>query len=72
LPEEETAMFLTWAEKMEMKGMRQALGRQLAQKFGPLSEEIAGKLEAITSFRKLERMVDKVLVAKSLDEMGLG
>lgn len=68
----ETEMFLTWAEKMELKGMRQVLGHQLAQKFGPISEEVAGKLEAITSFRKLERLANKILVARSLDEMGLG
>ena len=73
LDREEAAMFLTWAEKMEMTAMRQVLCRQLAQKFGPLSEdEVSRKLEAISSFRKLERLVDKILVAKSLDEMGLG
>jgi hypothetical protein len=69
---QEAAMFLTWAEKMELKGMRQVVCRLLAQRFGPLSEEVSRKLEAISSFRKLERLADKILVAKSLDEMGLG
>jgi len=72
LDREETAMFLTWAEKMEMKGMRQVVFLLLAQKFGPLSEEVSGKLEAISSPRRLERLANKILVAKSLDEMGLG
>ena len=69
---EKIAMFLTWAERMEIKGMRQVVCRQLAQRFGPLPEEVSRKLEAISSPRRLERLADKILVAKSLEEMGLG
>jgi predicted transposase/invertase (TIGR01784 family) len=53
------------------EGMRQLLLQQLERRFGPLSEEERHRIEAITSPARLKRLADKILTARSLDEMGL-
>ena len=69
--EEVRGMRLTWAEKMEAKGARQTLLRQLAVRFGPLTEEVKRRIEAISSIDRLGQMAEQILVARSLEEMGL-
>jgi hypothetical protein len=78
--EEVQAMRMTWAEKLEAKGrdigqqegFRQALLRQLGARFGPLSEDVKRRVEAIGSAERLNQIADQILVAHSLEEMGLG
>ena len=73
-------MQLTWAEKMMEKGRqggmiegkREALLRQLTTKFGPLPEETASRVRALESLEEVDDYLDRVLVASSLADMGLG
>jgi predicted transposase YdaD len=66
---------LDWSEKKrregQYEGKREFLLRQLERRFGPLSEEIRHRVEEIRSDRRLERLADKILTARSLREMGL-
>lgn len=62
---------LTWAEKMELKGMKQGLLRQLQQKFGPIPATIQSRLEEIEDPRRMHSLFDRILSAESLEEMGL-
>jgi hypothetical protein len=72
---EDTSMLeenlIEWSEKNRKDGFRQLLLRQLERRFGPLSEEIRHRIEEIKSDRRLERLADKILTARSLREMGL-
>jgi len=82
--EEVQAMRMTWAEKLEAKGeakglevgkqegFRQALLRMLGARFGPLSDDVKRRVEAIGSTERLNQIAEQVLVAHSLEEMGLG
>ena len=86
--EEVQAMRMTWAEKLEAKGeakgrdigveigkqegFRQVLLRQLGARFGPLSEDVKRRVEAIGSTERLNQIAEQILVAHSLEEMGLG
>lgn len=77
-------MRMTWAEKLEAKGeakglevgkqegFRQALLRMLGARFGPLSDDVKRRVEAIGSTERLNQIAEQVLVAHSLEEMGLG
>jgi len=62
---------IEWSEKKRKDGFRKAVLRQLERRFGPLSEEIRHRVEEIKSDRRLERLADKILTARSLREMGL-
>ncbi len=76
-------MQMTWAEKIEnqgreeglkeglLEGKREALLRQLETKFGPLTEETISRVRAVQSVQELDSYLDRVLVAASLDDMGL-
>jgi len=59
-------------EEGRVEGMRQLLLRQMAVRFGPLPDALRGKVEAISSLARLNRLAEKVVVAQSLEEMGLG
>jgi hypothetical protein len=73
------AMQKTWAEKLEAKGeakgktegVRETLLRLLRQRFGPLPAEAERRLGEVSSIARLNRLADQVLVARSLEEMGL-
>lgn len=69
------AIRMTWAEQLEAKGMeqgvRQMLLHQLGTRFGPLSDEIRRRVEAISSVERLKQIAEQILVARSLEEMGL-
>ncbi len=53
-------------------GKRQTLLQQLATKFGSLPEEITSRVQAVDSLEELDGYLDRVLTAKSLEEMRLG
>jgi hypothetical protein len=61
----------TWFEQGELKGLQRLLRRQLEKKFGPLSPEVVHRLES-WSAERLEEAADKILDARSLEELGLG
>jgi predicted transposase YdaD len=80
-------MQMTWMEKIEKKsrkegreeglkeglleGKRETLRRQLETKFGPLPEEMISRVRAVQSLPELDNYLDRVLVAASLEDMGL-
>jgi len=76
-------MRLSWADQLRKEGqeqgvakglelgVRQTLLRQLRARFGPLSEDVKQRVEGIRSVERLNQIVDQVLVARSLEEMGL-
>jgi hypothetical protein len=53
------------------EGSRRLLEHLLRQRFGPLSAATAARVAAIRSVGQLTRLAEKVLVARSLEEMGL-
>jgi uncharacterized protein DUF4351 len=73
------AMQMTWAEKLEAKGeakgratgAREVLLRQLRRRFGPLPAGVEQRLQEVSSLARLSRLADKVLDARSLEELGL-
>jgi flagellar biosynthesis/type III secretory pathway protein FliH len=50
---------------------RQTLLRQLALRFGPLPEEVKRRVAVISSAEVLSQMAEQILIAHSLEEMGL-
>ncbi|HKH46149.1 MAG TPA: hypothetical protein VKM72_15920 [Thermoanaerobaculia bacterium] len=62
---------LTWSERMIADGMRQIVLHQMDQRFGPLPEPIRKKVEGIYSATRLTRLADKLLIAGSLEELGI-
>ena len=58
-------------EKGLIEGKRGTLLRQLAKKFGPLSEEATARVRALESVDELDVYLDRVLTATSLEEMEL-
>jgi hypothetical protein len=51
-------------------GIRELLRDQLADRFGPLPPEVAGRLEAM-SYAQLRSLVKQVLRATSFKDLGL-
>ena len=68
-------MRMTWADQLKKEGLeqgvQQTLLRQLGVRFGPLSDEVKRRVEAIRSLDRLNQIADQILVARSLEEMGL-
>ena len=72
-------MEMTWAYELEQQGVRRGrqegrLGlvrRLLTARFGPLSEQTARRLEALSSSEALDDLGEKLLTARSLEELGL-
>jgi predicted transposase YdaD len=74
---------LTWADKLMEKGreagreegvvegMRRTLLRQLAAKFGNVSDPVVGRVQSMSEV-ELESTLDRVLTAATLDELKLG
>jgi len=81
--EEVRAMRMTWAEQLKNEGLeqgleqgreqgvRQTLLHQLGLRFGPLSDDVKRRVEAIRSLERLNQIAEQILVARSLEEMGL-
>lgn len=81
------AMRLTWADKLRNEGLemgraqgraqgreqgaQETLLRQLGVRFGPLSDDVKQRVKGIRSAERLQEIAEKVLVAHSLEEMGL-
>jgi hypothetical protein len=57
-------------EQGREEGVRDLLREQLADRFGPLPPEVAGRLEAM-SYAQLKSLVKQVLRATSLKDLGL-
>ncbi|HXV63049.1 MAG TPA: hypothetical protein VEK15_20280 [Vicinamibacteria bacterium] len=70
---------LTWGDELLLKGRqegvvqgkRETLKRLLTAKFGPLPKDTEALLDAVQSAEKLDQYLDRVLVAESLEELGL-
>jgi len=58
-------------EQGREQGARQTLLRQLRVRFGPLSDDVKRRVEAIRSLERLNEIAEQILVARSLEEMGL-
>jgi hypothetical protein len=63
--------FLQARKKGIIEGMRHMLLGQLRQRFGRVPAGMRRAVEKIRSQRELQRLARRVLVAKSLDELGL-
>ena len=59
-------------EEGEVEGRREILKRQLTAKFGSLPEKTVAFLDTVQTKERLNRFLDRVLIAKSLDLVGLG
>ena len=55
----------------KLEGKREALLRQLAKKFGSLSEDVTAHVRALESVDEIDVYLDRVLTAASLEEMEL-
>ncbi len=79
-------MATTWSERLKAEGMEEGMQRGeqkglralrkvllnlLEQRFGPLSEETRGQVEAISSLERLTRLSERVLTARSLAALRL-
>lgn len=53
-----------------LRGECKTLLRQIERKFGPVSQDVRGRLEAIMDVEELDRLADSILTAQSLEEMG--
>jgi len=53
------------------QGARQILLRMLGLRFGPLSDDVKRRVEEIHSVDRLNQIADQILVAHSLEELGL-
>lgn len=52
-------------------GKRSALLRLMERKFGTVEQAVRERLEAITEPEVLDRLLDHILTANSIEEMGL-
>ncbi len=84
---EETMRPITWEEKVEArgveqglarglargeeKGMREVLLRQLKRRFPSLPRRAVERIQAITSTDELGSLAERLLTARSLEELGL-
>jgi len=76
---EVTIMEMTWADTLEAKGvekgrlegMRSLLLTQIERRFGPLPAKTRNRLGAIQSPEELSTLGDRVLDARTLDDLGL-
>jgi len=80
---EDTSMLeenlIAWSERKRKEGQKEGrtegqrdlLLRQMERRFGPVPEAVRRRVGEIRSTRRLERLADKILTARSLREMGL-
>jgi hypothetical protein len=58
-------------QKGREEGKRETLLRLLTAKFGPLSEAAILRVNALKSGNELDLCLERLLTARSLDELGL-
>jgi len=61
----------TYFDKLEQRGMRKILTKQLQAKFGPLPQEVVDRVQKIESEDELSELAEKVIKVSSLSELGL-
>jgi hypothetical protein len=64
-------MITTYQQRGIEQGKRDALLRLARRKFGELPENVVAKIEAVTAEAELDALLERVLTAASLSEMGL-
>ncbi len=77
--QEVRAMAMTWSETQQAMGWekgrnggrREILLNLLGKRFGPLPEKVRRQVETINSLDRLTELAERVLSARSLEEMGL-
>jgi hypothetical protein len=62
---------IEWRDEAQRTGSRLTLLRLMERRFGRLPKRVRTQVEGISSQRELNRLTDKILEAKSLQEMGL-
>jgi hypothetical protein len=76
---EVTTMEMTWADKMiekgvrrgRVEGMRTLVTGMIESRFGAVPPERKRQIEAIESTDELTRLADRLLTARSLDDLGI-
>ena len=58
-------------EKGIVQGKRETLERLLTARFGPLPEQVQGRVDALSSPEELDPYLDRVLTAATLEDIGL-
>jgi len=65
----------TWVDRLTMIGLleakRSTLLRQISAKFGPPPEEVVWRIRRLKSLDELDVHLEKVLTARSLEDMGI-
>lgn len=56
----------------QVEALQKTLVRQLSRRFGPLPRPVSRKVERISSVRRLQTLLDRVLEVDSLQELRLG
>ncbi|MGH8066228.1 MAG: Rpn family recombination-promoting nuclease/putative transposase [Candidatus Entotheonellia bacterium] len=69
--QEVTQMLTIYEERGIIKGKRDALLKQLRFKFGDVPEAVAAKVQAIDTEAELDALLERVLQANTLADMGL-
>ena len=69
--EEQQRSFEECERNTAIQAKREALSLILENKFGPLSEEIASQLSAVSDVDELDKMLRRALDAQTLDEVGI-
>ena len=68
-------MIMTWEDKKieegRQEGMRELVLRLLARRFAPLPAAVARRVSAMVSSEELATLADRLLEARSLEELGL-
>ena len=54
-----------------LEGKRETLRRQLIQRFGPLPATVSERVDSLDSLSELDSYLDRVLTARTLNEIGL-
>jgi hypothetical protein len=76
------AMEMTWAEKLEARGVEKGIerGREemrilvlnlMKRRFGPLPRDVERRVRAIDSPERLSRVAERILEVESLEDLGL-
>lgn len=74
-PQEGNAVWMTWSERLlaegERRALKEALLRLLEKRFGPVPRKALKKVESLKSVPRLHDLVERVVTASSLEELGL-